>query len=252
MLAKRIIATLLIKNGMLVKGKQFTSNRVVGSPVQAVKVFEARSIDEMVILDVEATREGRGLDFEFMKSLCDEAFMPLAIGGGIRTVEDIRGLLNAGADKVVIGTGAAMRPGLIMAAAKTFGSNAVVISVDIKQNQRGSRFVFVKSGTWQWIGGKLNSFLNYCQEDGAGEILLQSIDRDGMMTGYDLDLIRAVSGAVGIPVVASGGCGEYEDMALAIKAGADAVAAGALWQFSEATPLGAKKYLKSKGINVRF
>jgi cyclase len=233
-LAKRIIPILLVRDGMLVKGRQFKSDRVVGSVIQAVKVFESRQADELVILDVGATPARRGPDFEFMRSVCDEAFMPLTIGGGVRTVGDIRGLLNAGADKVVIHSAIIERE-----AAEIFGSNCIVVSLDV-----GRGFC---TGEPSAV-----SAAQFIERQGGGEILLQSIDRDGMMTGYNLELIRKVAKVLSIPLVASSGCRDYEDMYQAIQAGADAVAAGALWQFTDATPLEAKKYLRAKGVNVRL
>jgi cyclase len=213
--------------------------------MQAARVHQGREVDELVILDVAATKEGRSPDLAMIEELASECRMPLAVGGGIKTVEDVRQLLRHGADKVVIGTAAIEQPGFVTDVASTFGSQAVIVSIDAKDDKCWTHCGALSTALHQ-LG-----MADAMQHLGAGEILLQSIDRDGTMRGYDLDLIREVSRAVSIPVIASGGCSGYEDMLAAFKAGADACAAGALYQFADATPKGAAQFLKKAGLEVR-
>ena len=242
-LAKRIIPTLLVRGRQLVKGVAFNSWRSVGHVQQSVRIHQARGVDELVLLDISATVEGRGPDLKLVEELTRDCFMPLAVGGGVKSVDDVRALLKAGADKVVIGEGACIAVQLASAAV---GAQAIVVSIDVDAR-----------GKVAWIGHTPTNlspveFAQKMQKEGAGEILITSIEREGAMQGYDLDLIRAVSKAVTIPVIAHGGCGSYRDMLLAIEAGADAVAAGAMFQFTDATPRGAAEYLAKHGIEVRL
>ena len=241
-LAKRIIPTLLIRGRQLVKGKQFNAWRSVGHVGQAVRIHQARGVDELVICDISATPEGRGPNLELIEELTKDCFMPLAVGGGVRTVEDVKTLLRAGADKVVIGRGAHSESTLISDCRRTVGSQAVVVAIDVKHGQ--VRHMGAGPGPARWA--------QWMQDVGAGEILLTSVEREGTLQGFDLEMIHAVSRAVSIPVIAHGGCGSYEDMRLAIEAGADAVAAGALFQFSDCTPRGAAEYLAEHGIETRI
>ena len=231
MLSKRVIPQLLCRGRQLIKGKQFASWRTVGVVAQAVRIFQRRNVDELILLDIGATPEGRGPDLSLIEELAEVCFMPLTVGGGIKTVDDVRAVLRAGADKVAIGSGG---PDLIRELSESFGSQAIVGIA----NYRSIDSPFIIS--------------RVLEEHGAGEILLQSIDREGMMTGYDLEAIKTVSQSVNIPVIVSGGCGSYEDMRLAIEAGADAVAAGAFFQFTDSTPGGAAKYLHAAGVEVRL
>lgn len=251
-LSKRIVPTLLVKGRQLFKGVSFkASERSIGHAAQAVRVHAARGVDELVLLDITATAEGRGPDLGLVKELSEELFIPLTVGGGVRSCEDIDALLRAGADKVSIGTGAYEVPGLIKQASARFGRQAIVVSVDVcapfpgmVMTRNGARLCPPFSSPVSWAE---------CFETmGAGEILLTSVDRDGTLTGYDLDLIREVSAAVSIPVIASGGAGTYEHLLQAIKAGADAVAAGAMFQYTDATPRGAAQFLRRNGVCVRL
>lgn len=244
----RVIPTLLLKGPGLVKGKRFDSWRRIGPVLPMVRVYETRQVDELILLDIAATPEGRGPDLETIAAVADECYMPLTAGGGVRVTNDVRALLVAGADKVVIGTAAAERSDLLYRAAHKFGSQCIVVAIDVRDNHMwvccGSTRVptSVKPAKWaKWMEG-----------GGAGEILLTSIDRDGTMEGYDLDLIHAVASAVAIPVIASGGARDYADFAAAIDAGAHAVAASALFQFTEATPSGAKRHMAEQGIPIRL
>jgi imidazole glycerol-phosphate synthase subunit HisF len=244
--------TLLYKDVGLVKGIRFDSWRRVGGAVQSIKVYNMREVDELVFLDITATRESRDPDYALVDDLADECFMPLTVGGGIRSVEHVERLLKVGADKVAINTGAIERPALITEAAAVFGSQCVVVSVDVVRHHDGTTEIVTHSGT-ERTGKDPVEFARDAQEHGAGEIMLTSVDRDGTMSGYDLELTRAVTEAVTIPVIASGGAGTYQHMADALlTGGASAVAAASIFHFTEQTPLGAKHYLRERGIAVRL
>lgn len=242
-LAVRIVPSILCKGRTLVKGEKFNAWRSVGLAAQAVRVHQKRGVDEVCLLDVSATPGGRGPDLTLVEELSEVCYMPLAVGGGVRGLGDARRLLNAGADKIVIGTGG---PKAIAEVANAFGCQAVVAAVDV----RGGKAV-VGCGK-QTISDSPVEWAVACERHGAGEILLTSIEREGTMVGYDLALVREVAQAVSIPVVAHGGCKDYDDMLQAIQAGASAVAAGALFQFTDATPQGAARYLHQHGVEVRL
>lgn len=243
--------TLLFKEMGLVKGIAFDSWRRVGSAMQAVKVFNLREVDELVFLDITATRDGRSPDFETVDELADECFMPLAVGGGIHSVEAVRRLLQVGADKIVINTAAVETPELIRQVSRRFGAQCVVVSIDARRHSNGNYEVFTHSGT-QSTGLDPAAWARQSEALGAGEILITSIERDGTMMGYDLKLTREVSEAVSIPVIASGGAGNYEHMAQVLRNGkVSAVAAASIFHFTQQTPLEAKHYLKGQGFTVR-
>ena len=231
-LAKRIIPVLLMRHGHLVKGKQFDSSRVVGNARQAAEIHQARGVDELIILDVGATPSGKGPDFYAMAEITECCFMPIAVGGGVSEVWHVRELLANGADKVVIGTAA--RDKFIRQCVDKFGSQAIVVVINYH--------TLFKNQYW----GTLMETL------GAGEIMLNSIERDGMMNGYDLRAVKNISDVLEIPVIACGGCGKYLHMHQALRAGADAVAAGSLFQWTDSTPRGAAEYLAKKGWEVRL
>lgn len=245
MLATRIIPTILTKNLRLVKGQGFASDRVCGHALQSSRIHSARGVDELILLDVAATPENREPDYAMVEALSDKCFIPLGVGGGIRTMQQIKSLLSAGADKVIIGTAAIEDPEFIRRAADHYGSQAITVAVDVKHGRVFSRC------------GKVPTTLDpvewakTCESLGAGEIMLTAIERDGTMWGYDLPLIRVVSQAVSVPVVASGGAGTYEHLYQAIHAGASAVAAGAMWLFTDSTPAEAAHYLMNNKIEVR-
>lgn len=271
MLAKRIIPTMLVRGRQLVKGQRFDAWRSIGHAAQAARVHAMRGVDELCILDIMATKEGRGPDLDLVSELAESVFIPITVGGGVRTVDDIARLLQAGADKVCIGTWAIEEDGLMDAASDRFGAQALVLSIDYKRLaysccDDGHDTVMTRCGKQPWM-----SRVSGCHDQGdltfeptlplkfaeaadgvAGEILLQSIDRDGTLTGYDLDLIRSVSDAVGIPVIASGGCGSPEHMHEALQAGADAVAAGAMFAFTDETPRSCAHYLQARGWPIRL
>ena len=245
MLAKRVIPVLLQRGSTLVKGERFDSWRGVGHARQSVKIQAARSVDELIYLDIGATPEKRGPNYELVERLTEGIFSPITVGGGIQDINSVNRLLRAGADKVSISTAALDNPELISEIADHFGSQALTVCIDYRENK-----VFSHCGKEET---ELNP-VRWAVEAvhlGAGEILLNSIERDGMMTGYDLDMIERVADAVDVPVVACGGCRSYEDMRLALKAGATGVAVGALFQFTDANPRGAVLYLQEKNVEVR-
>jgi cyclase len=251
MLKARIIPTLLWKNHGLVKGVAFDSSRRIGTVLPAIKVYNLRQVDEMIVVDITATAEGRDPDYESILEFAHECFVPLTLGGGVTGLEHVRGLLRVGADKVSINTAAAERPELIRDAANMFGAQCVVVSVDVRRNSGGAYECFTHCGS-RPTGRDPVDWAREAAGLGAGEILLTSVDRDGTMQGYDLELVRRVSAAVPVPVIASGGAGSYEDMASAIQvAGASAVAAASMFHFTHQTPLAAKAYLASRGIPTR-
>jgi cyclase len=248
----RVIPTLLFKDFGLVKGISFDSWRRVGSAMQAIKVYNMREVDELVFLDITATPDGRSPDFESVDELADECFMPMTVGGGVQTLEDVRRLLQVGADKISVNTAAVENPGIIRQIAERFGSQCVVVSIDFRRHPKDSGEVYTHCGT-RPTGLDPVAFAKQAAELGAGEILLTSIDRDGTMTGYDLEMTRRVSEAVNIPVIASGGAGNYEHMAQVLKEGkATDVAAASIFHFTQQTPLEAKHYLSKCGFNMRL
>lgn len=252
-LARRIVPTLLVRGRTLVKGERFDSWRSIGHALQGAKVHARRGVDELLILDIAATAEGRGPDLDMVRELSEGCFIPITVGGGVRTLQDIDALLRAGADKVAICTGIWTEPGLLTDASRRFGAQALVACLDVR-----GRSVMTHSGKQlgtNWCGQSNFNPVHVAAAlgpMGAGEILLSSVDRDGTMAGYDLDLIREVAQAVDVPVIASGGCSGYEDMLAAFQAGADACAAGALFAFTDSTPRGAAQFLKSHNVEVRL
>ena len=247
----RVMPTLLFKDVGLVKGIRFDSSRRIGSAMQAVKVYNLREVDELVLLDIAATRAGRLPDFEMVDELADECFMPLTVGGGVRTVDDVRRLLQVGADKVALNTAAVDSPELIRDLANLFGSQCVVVSIDVHRAKDGRYEIVTRSGT-NPVAIDPIAFGARMAASGAGELLVTSIDRDGTMSGYDIELIRQMAAAVSIPVIASGGAGSYEHMEQVLREGAAAVAAASIFHFTEHTPLGAKRYLAERGVAVRL
>lgn len=227
---------MLVRGRTLVKGRQFAGDRSIGHAQQAARVHAMRGVDELLILDIGATAEGRGPDLGLIEELSAGCFIPITVGGGIKTIDDIDKLLRAGADKVALCTSAREDPAFVTAASERFGRQA--ITVVIEHNAEGTTAPTIHA---------LDA-----QKAGAGEIVLQSKPRDGMMNGYALPVIEAVANAIEVPLVASGGCSGYADMAEALKRGASAVACGALFAFTDATPRGAAQYLSKHGIPVRL
>ena len=251
MLKTRIIPTLLYKDLGLVKGVGFDSWRRVGSAMQSIKVYNMREVDELVFLDIAATEDNRLPDFSLIDDLADECFMPLAVGGGIKTIEDVRSLLMVGADKVVVNSQAVASPDLISAIANQFGSQSIIVSIDARKTNSSGYEVYTHAGKTP-TGLNPTDIAKRAEQAGAGEILITSVDRDGTMDGYDLSLIRDVSSTVSIPVIAAGGAGKPDDFSAALRSGASALAAASIFHFTEQTPLEIKQHLKHEGFHVRI
>lgn len=226
----RVIPSLLIQNGGLVKSVKFKNHKYVGDPINAVKIFNEKEVDEIVILDISATSEKRGPDFKQIQELTSEAFMPLGYGGGVTKLDEIRTLIKIGVEKVVINTAAFKDKELIRQGANYVGSQSVVASIDVKRNFLGRYRVYVSNGSKNTQMDPVNYALEM-EKAGAGEILLSSINRDGTYMGYDTQLIKAVASTVHIPVVAVGGASNIEDFDRAISNGASAVSAGSMFIF---------------------
>ncbi len=230
MIRPRVIPLLLLRGGGLWKGIRFRDHKYVGDPMNAVKVFNEKKVDEMFFIDIEATREGRTPDPTFVQKVADEAYMPFGIGGGVSTVEDMRLLLRHGAEKVLINTAAVENPDLISEAADVFGSQSVVVGIDYVRSRWRGLVVVTHCGRKKTRRHPVEWAAEAVRR-GAGEILLTSVDRDGSGAGYDLETIREVCNAVNVPVIACGGAGSYEDLHRAVLAGAAAAAAGSLFVF---------------------
>ena len=252
MLAKRVIPCLDVTNGRVVKGTKFLDLRDAGDPVECAKVYDRQGADELVFLDITASSDGRDTMISVVERTADECFMPLTVGGGIRTVHDFRTMLRAGADKVSVNTSALQRPELLTEAALAFGSQCVVLAVDAKRDGPGKWRVYTHGGRNPTERDAIEWVLE-AEKRGAGEILLTSMDADGTHGGYDLELTRAVSEAVSIPVIASGGAGELEHLAEVLEHGkADAVLAASIFHFGKFTVSDAKAHLASRGLPVRI
>jgi len=251
MLKVRVIPTLLWKDLGLVKGISFDSWRRVGSVLPAIKVYNRREVDEMILVDVLANSSDDGFDIDALEDLSQDCFVPLTVGGGISNAAEVQTFLRAGADKVSINTAAYDRPELITEIAKIHGSQCVVSSIDVKNLSNGKWICFSHSGNLQ-TNKSVSEWAKELEDRGAGEILITSIDKDGTMNGYDLPLIETVSSSVDIPVIASGGAGCYQDMIDVVKqAGASAVAAASIFHFTEQTPKEAKIAMSNAGIKIR-
>lgn len=251
MLKVRVIPTLLWKNLGLVKGASFNSWRRVGSVLPAIKVYNTRDVDELILVDITASQEQQPPDHESVSDFSDECFVPLTVGGGITSVEHITQLLKSGADKICINSAAYADPALIDQAAARFGAQCVIASIDVKETEPGRYECYSHAGTLA-TGRDPVSWARELAARGAGEILITSIDLDGTMRGYDLKLVSSITSAVAIPVIASGGAGNYGHMVQAVKdAGASAVAAASMFHFTEQTPAEAKRHLAQAGIPVR-
>lgn len=262
MLKKRLIPVLLLQNGMLVRSELFSIHQIIGNPVYEVKRFNEWTVDELIYLDISRSDlydlrrdDGKVRGLNHPLAILDEVsktcFMPLTWGGRIRGTDDMRMLFSRGADKISMNTAAVRTPELITAAAKTFGSQAVVICIDVRRDAQGRTEVFIDGGKTS-TGLKPDAWARQAEDLGAGEILLQSIDRDGTGSGYDLDLIHAVSKTTTIPIIALGGVGLYEHYAEGIQAGASAVAAANIWHFREMSDRAGKKALLKSGIDIRM
>lgn len=252
MLAKRIIPCLDVAGGRVVKGTKFLNLRDAGDPVECASAYDAQGADELVFLDITASHEQRGIMADVVSRTAERCFMPLTVGGGIRTVEDFRAMLLAGADKVSVNTAAIHHPELITDAARMFGSQCVVVAIDAKRVAPGKWKVFTHGGRNETALDAVE-WAREVARLGAGEILLTSMDADGTKDGYDVPLTATVSSAVSIPVIASGGAGKLEHLAEALDAGkADAVLAASIFHFGEFSILQAKEFLKARNVPVRI
>ena len=252
MLKKRIIPCLDIKNGRVVKGINFVNLIDAGDPAEQAKIYNDDGADEICFLDISATHENRNIILEVVKRTTEKCFVPLTVGGGVRNSEDINNLLQAGADKVSINTAAVNNEFLIKEVAEKYGSQCIVVAVDVKKINNDKWEVFTHGGR-KSTGKDVLEYVQKVESLGAGEILLTSMDRDGTKKGYDLDLTEKVSNVVGIPVIASGGVGNLDHLYQGFKIGkADAVLAASIFHFGEHSILEAKRYLDSKGIPVRI
>lgn len=254
MLAKRIIPCLDVKDGRVVKGVNFVNFRDAGDPVENARFYDGEGADELVFLDITASHEKRDIILDIVSRTAEEVFMPLTVGGGVRTTADIRALLNAGADKVSLNTAAVFNPDIVREASLMFGSQCIVVAIDGKKTgATRSGFEISVHGGRTMTGIDCLEWAKKAEDLGAGEILLTSMDADGTKDGYDIPMTRAVTDLVGIPVIASGGAGTAEHLRDAVlQANADAVLAASIFHYREIPILDLKKYLASEGVPVRL
>jgi len=253
MLAKRIIPCLDVKDGRVVKGVRFVDLRDAGDPVEVARRYDEEEADELTFLDITASHEKRDILIDVVRRTAEQVFMPLTVGGGVRTLDDVRNLLSAGADKVSINTAAVADPEFVARAAERFGSQCTVVAIDARgvPGEAGKWEVYTHGGR-EPAGIDAVGWARRMEEYGAGEILLTSMDRDGTRDGYDIGLTRAVADAVGIPVIASGGVGTLDHLVEGLTAGgADAVLAASIFHYREYTVAEAKEYLRRRGVPVR-
>lgn len=252
MLAKRIIPCLDVTKGRVVKGTNFVNLRDAGDPVELAAVYDQAGADELVFLDITASSDGRATMIDVVRRTAEEVFIPFTVGGGIRTIDDIRQMLRAGADKVSLNTAAVQNPPVISQGAEKFGSQCIVVAIDARSTGRPGEWEVYTHGGRTPTGIDVVEWARKAESLGAGEILLTSMDRDGTKDGFDLPLTAAVSEAVGIPVIASGGVGSLEHIAAGLTIGkADAALAASIFHFGEYTVREAKDYLRQRGVVVR-
>jgi len=251
-LAKRIIPCLDVTNGRVVKGVNFVELRDAGDPVEIARRYDEQGADELTFLDITATSDGRDLILHIIEDVASQVFIPLTVGGGVRTVDDVRRLLNAGADKISVNSTAVANPQMVQEAAHKFGSQCIVVAIDAKKSGDGKWEVFTHGGR-KPTGLDVVEWAKQMESIGVGEILLTSMDRDGTKSGFDLALTRAVSDAVSIPVIASGGVGGLQDLADGVKLGkADAVLAASIFHYGQHTVQEAKQFMAEQGIPMRL
>ena len=252
MLNIRLIPTILLKDGRMIKTKQFGAYRDVGNPKTVARMYDAQRADELIFLDITATIEGRHTLLDVIRNVAEECFMPLTVGGGITTLDDALEILHNGADKIAVNTAAVNRPEFLTELAEKFGRSTVVASIDYKKNSDGKNEVFTHRGTYP-SGLDPVSWAVEVEHHGAGEILLTCIDREGMMVGYDLETLRSVAESVEIPMVAHGGAGTVQDLVDGIVIGkASAVAAASIFHFTDQSVFKAHAHMKEKGLPVRL
>jgi cyclase len=251
-LAVRVIPCLDVDNGRVVKGVNFVDLRDAGDPVELARAYGEAGADELIFLDITASSSGRETTYDMVRRAADEIFIPLTVGGGIRTVDDVDALLRCGADKVGINTAALANPELLNDASRRFGNQCIVLSVDVRRaSQMPSGFEATTHGGRQSSGRDALEWIAEAVERGAGEVLMNSMDADGTQQGFDLDLIAAVRKIADVPLIASGGAGKVEDFAPAVNAGADAVLAASVFHFGQISIADVKSDLTSQGITVR-
>ncbi|MCT7505848.1 imidazole glycerol phosphate synthase subunit HisF [Aliarcobacter cryaerophilus] len=250
-LTKRIIPCLDVNNGRVVKGVNFVGLKDAGDPVEIAKRYNDEGADELTFLDISASVENRGTIVDIVKNVAKEVFIPLTVGGGIRNLDDIYALLNVGCDKISVNSSAVTTPNLIDDGAKRFGSQCIVVAIDVKKVSDGSYHVFVKGGR-EDTGLDAISWAKEVENRGAGEILLTSMDTDGVKSGFDLEITKEISKIVNIPVIASGGAGNMSHFKDAFEAGADAALAASIFHFKEVDIMDLKRYLQKNNINVRI
>jgi len=247
----RVIPTLLMRGPGLVKSVQFANWRRIGSLTQALNVYRSRDVDELVFLDIDAHRTGRGPDLDVVSEVATEMSVPLTVGGGISSVADAEAVLRTGVEKVILNSAAHSRPSLIDDLAAAFGSQSIVVALDVRRNADGGLMCFSRGATQSTGRGPVDWAVEL-EARGAGELLVSAVDRDGTMDGFDVELTSLVAEAVRIPVIASCGAGNYEDLRHAVTVGgASAVAASSIFHFTESTPDGARRHLEAAGIPVR-
>ncbi|KXW56043.1 imidazole glycerol phosphate synthase subunit HisF [Ferrovum sp. PN-J185] len=252
-LAKRIIPCLDVNAGRVVKGVNFVGLKDAGDPVEIAKRYDEQGADEVTFLDITASSDERGLILPIIEHVSSQVFIPLTVGGGVRQVEDVRTLLNVGADKVSINTAAIMNPQLIADAAQRFGSQCIVVAIDAKRANTPSGFGVFTHGGRKETGLDAIEWAERCYKLGAGELLITSMDRDGTKSGFDLELTKKISESVGIPIIASGGVGTLQHLLDGIElGGADAVLAASIFHYGEYTVREAKAYLRDHGVEVRL
>jgi len=251
-LAKRVIPCLDVTAGRVVKGVNFVELRDAGDPVEIARRYDEQGADELTFLDITATSDGRDLILHIIEAVASQVFIPLTVGGGVRTVDDVRRLLNAGADKISVNSTAVANPQMVADAAQKYGSQCIVVAIDAKKSGEGRWEVFTHGGR-KATGLDVVDWARKMEGLGVGEILLTSMDRDGTLSGFDLALTRAVSDAVSIPVIASGGVGGLQDLADGIKLGkADAVLAASIFHYGQHTVQEAKRFMAEQGIPMRL
>ena len=250
MLKNRIIPCLDVKNGRVVKGINFVDLKDAGDPVEQAKIYSDGGADEICFLDITASNENRDTIYDVVKETSKKCFVPLTVGGGVRSVDDINKLLNCGADKVSINTAAVQNPSVVEESSKKFGSQCIVVAIDAKKN--GDKWEIFTHGGRKETGINAIEFALKMEKNGAGELLVTSMDKDGTQSGYDIELMKTISESVNIPVIASGGVGTLDHLVDGIKSGASAVLAASIFHYGTYSVNQAKQYLASKDIPVRI
>ena len=251
MLKKRLIPKFLLRNGRLVKYTRFFENeRIAGNPVTTAKVYNDYGVDELIVLDIVSSEESKGRVVEIIERMSEEIFMPFTVGGGVRSLRDVNRLLRAGADKVCVNSEAVRRPEFVREAARTFGDQCITVSIDYKRISAHHASVYVDGGREHVALDPVEWALR-CEDFHCGEILLGSIDRDGTMEGYDLDMIGEAARRLSVPLIVSGGCGSLQHAIEALEAGASAVAISSMFLFTDHSPIKLRSHLASRGLDVR-